>query len=110
MTKKQIIQMLESLPQSCVIDAVGKHALSIPDDKNAYEIGVIARRDGKPGYTLLWDFWAGGYGLVKKVGANCDKLKQAYAFEVAAKKARSMGYQVKREAQANGDVRLRCFK
>ncbi len=58
------------LPEGFKAEDFGKceHTLSIPGNGQAYEIGVVARRDGKPGYTLMWDFWNGGYGLEKIVG------------------------------------------
>ena len=67
-----------SLPEGFKASDLGKceHAIGIPNDKKAYEIGVVKRRDGKEGYTLLWDFWAGGYGLEAKVGKDGNKLKE----------------------------------
>src|SRR6266446_5904173 len=44
-----------------------EHALRVKGNPGAYEIGIVPRRDGRPGYTLLWDFWAGGLGLQNKV-------------------------------------------
>jgi len=53
------------------------HALRIPGNREAYEIGVVKSKTGT-GYELLWDFWAGGHGLTAKVGQSGDRLKQAY--------------------------------
>ncbi len=58
-----------------------------------YEIGVVKRRDGRPGYTLLYDFYHGGYGLEAVAGENCQKVTQGYAVEVAKKHLRKAGYQ-----------------
>ena len=58
---------------------------------------MVERRDGKPGFQLMWDFWAGGHGLQEQVGENCKKLRQAYAVEVAEKAAKRQGLTVKRE-------------
>ena len=100
------------LPAGFAAEDLGRceHALSIPGDGDAYEIGVVRRRDGKPGYCLLWDFFAGGYGLQAKVGENCAKLKQAYAAEVAIRQARMQGYRVNEQQQADGSLRLTLSK
>jgi hypothetical protein len=87
-----------------------EHAIRIPGASCAYEIGVVGRKDGKPGYQLLWDFWAGGYGMQAKVGNNGDKLKQEYAVQVAMKHARAQGYQVSRKQKEDGSVVLRAVK
>ncbi len=69
------------LPDGFKATDLGKceHALRVPDKKNAYEIGVVKRRDGQPGYTLLYDFYCGGFGLEEKVGKQCSELCQQYA-------------------------------
>lgn len=59
-----------------------------------YEVGVCKRRDGKPGYTLLWDFWQGGFGLEQAVGKEAKALRSNYAVEVAANKLRAKGCRV----------------
>ena len=69
------------LPEGFKASDLGKcdHALSIPNNNTAYEVGVVKRKDGKPGYELLWDFYAGGKGLTAKVGGKGEKLVQAYS-------------------------------
>lgn len=69
-----------------------------------YEIGVCRRRDGRDGFTLLWDFIDDG--LTKVIGQAGGKLKQAYSTVMAIRQARSMGFQVSEYQQANGIVRL----
>lgn len=70
-----------------------------------YEIGVVRRRDGKPGYVLLWDFI--DHNLTEKVGGQtADKLRQAYALEAAKIQARQSGFQVREQAGKNGAVQL----
>lgn len=68
------------LPEGFTASDLGKceYALSIPDSPNAYEVGVAPSPDGD-GYTLLWDFWSGGYGLQAQVGQNGSRLIQEYA-------------------------------
>ena len=76
------------LPEGFKEKDLGKcdHALSLKDNPNAYEVGVVKNKDGRPGYTLLWDFYGGGYGLQKAIGKDGNFLKQQYAKEVAKKK------------------------
>jgi hypothetical protein len=52
-----------------------EHAIRIPGNDRAYEIGIVTRRDGKPGYALLWDFYQGGYGLVEPVASQCTIIQ-----------------------------------
>lgn len=63
-----------------------EHAISAPGSK--HEIGVIKEKDGT--YGLNWD--ASFNDLVKFVGSGASKLKQEYAFAVAAKAAKRDGY------------------
>lgn len=84
------------------------HAIKVPGNSQAYEIGVCQRKDGQPGYTLLTDFFNGGYGMEAKVGEGGDKLKQAYAAEVAEDYFDRLGYKVTEERQADGSVLMRA--
>ena len=72
------------LPTGFAKDDLGtcEHAIRIPGNDHAYEIGIVTRRDGKPGYVLLWDFYRGGFGLVDHVGEHAERLQQVYALEV----------------------------
>ena len=74
------------LPEGFKKQDLGKcdHAIGVPGNKNAYEIGVVQQGDK---YTMLWDFWNGGYGLEEKAGHNCENVTDAYAQEVALKEA-----------------------
>lgn len=96
------------------------HAIKIPGakstgqyDTSAYEIGVVRRRDGKAGFTLLWDFYkVGGLkSLIDFVGPNADKLKQSYAGQVAVRTAQSQGFRVTgRTTKTDGTVVLTVSK
>ena len=101
-----------ALPEGFKASELGKceHAISIPDDNKAYEIGVVPRRDGKPGYALLWDFFAGGYGMEAKVGKDACKLKQAYSAAVATKHYRRLGYRVSVEKKGDERLVIKCRK
>lgn len=99
------------LPKGFKEQDLGKcdHAIRIPGNREAYEIGVMPRRDGRPGFTMLWDFYNGGYGMEKMVGHEGNKLKQEYAVQTAMKNV-PRGYRVSRERQADGRVFIRCRK
>lgn len=100
------------LPEGFTAKDLGKcdHALSIPNNNTAYEVGVVQRRDGKPGYHLLWDFYGGGKGLVEKVGKDGNKLKQSYAEIVAANALKKKGFKVQRKVNDQGKVVLTAIK
>ncbi len=84
------------------------HAIRIKGDPSAYEIGVVPRRDGKAGYTLLMDFY-GQHHLMSLVGGeSASKLKQEYAHAVAVKQARKAGFRVLGSSiQSDGSIKLR---
>lgn len=86
------------LPQGFAAKDLGKceYAIGIPDNKNAYEVGVVKRRDGKEGYTLMYDYWSGGYGLIDKIGQGAKTLTREYTLQAATNKFRQKGYNVVR--------------
>ena len=110
------------LPDGFTADDLGKceHAIRLPhghaslrsDDRGAYtyEIGVVRNKDGRPGWSLLWDFFSGGFGLQEVVGENCNALKQAYAICAGKRAAQMKGFAVQEVKQANGSVKLICKK
>lgn len=81
-----------------------EHAIRVPGAR--YEVGVCGRRDGKAGYTLLWDFYYDG-GLEPKLGAGGGRLVQAYGIEAAKRAARQQGYSVTEKTNADGSIVLR---
>src|SRR5262249_30989281 len=84
------------LPPGVKKSDLGKcdHAIRIPGNEAAYQIGVCKNSDGT--FSLRWDFWCGGYGLEERVGSGAGKLIQSYAAEVAMRQARKQGYAVQR--------------
>lgn len=81
------------------------HAIGVPGNERAYEIGVVARPDGT--YALAWDFYHGGQGLETVAGPGCSRLVQAYAGEVAKRTLRRQGYQLQgSRVAADGSVEL----
>lgn len=100
------------LPEGFTASEMGQceHAIGISANDRAYEVGVVRRRDGKPGYTLMYDNWHGGFGLEEKIGRAAGKLKQQYAAQVAAIQARKQGYRVSQSLQTDGSLRLVCTR
>lgn len=90
------------LPVGFTAEDMGKceYAIGIPNNKQAYEVGVVKRRDGKPGYTLMFDFWSGGLGLLEAIGGAAGKLKREYAIQVGIKEMRRKGFKARRELHA----------
>lgn len=98
------------LPPGFSREDLGKcdHVIRVPGNAQAYEIGVVRRKDGRSGWVLLWDFWGGGFGLQEKVGEGAGRLKQAYALEAAKKAALRAGHRVLGETQkTDGTVVLK---
>jgi hypothetical protein len=82
------------------------HAIRIPRNTTAYEVGLVATQDG---YELKYDTYQNGHGMMEKIGQDANKLKQAYATEIARKTMAKQGYRVNTIRQ-NGRVRLVCTK
>lgn len=107
------------LPEGFTAEDLGQcdHCIALVADtkqqlqrRNTYEIGVCRRRDGRPGYTLLWDFWEQGHGLTEIVGEQAGKLKQAYAITVAKHEALKKGFRVHEQQRADGSIELVCSR
>jgi hypothetical protein len=90
-----------AVPEGYNVSDLGKceHAIGVPGNPEAYEIGVCKARDaqGNPtgGYTMLWDFWAGGHGLEAIAGKDCSNVTNEYTKTVAVNEASAF-------AKANG--------
>lgn len=88
-------------------DNYGKcnHVLRIPGKPLAYEVGIVQMPNGH--YKLIWDFFAGGYGLRDKIGSKGEKLIQGYSKEVAIKALAKKGLKVKSiEKLATGQLKV----
>lgn len=97
-------------PKGVKISDLGKclHAIKIPDNKNAYEIGVIRAEAG--GFQLLYDFYgAAGQAMQKKVGETGGLLKQAYAIARAKKEAQRKGMRTLLKKKQNGNMLLEVY-
>jgi hypothetical protein len=83
------------LPAGYKQNDMGKctHAIRVKNNSNAYEVGVVERKDGS-GYDMLWDFYGGGLGLEAAVGQGAHKLKQEYSAAVSIKALKKQGLRV----------------
>ena len=92
------------VPAGFTVDDLGRCEHAAHFAAAGYEIGVVRRRDGRPGYQLLWDFIDGS--LVRVVGKDACNLKREYARVVAKRQAERSGFRVLEQRQRDGSVRL----
>jgi hypothetical protein len=100
------------LPPGFKIEDLGRscHVIRVPGS-NGYEIGVVRRRDGRPGFILQADYDVNEGGAIGGiVGEGCRKLKQMYATTVAIKQARQSGFRVTEQKLPNGSIQLRMSR
>ena len=100
------------LPEGFTKEDMGRcdHAIRLPNRPNAYEVGVVRRRDGKPGFTLMVDFWMGGFGLEERIGTEARLLKQQYAAQIALRQVRKQGFRVTQTLTQSGAIHLQCSR
>ena len=86
---------------------------TVPEAKQVYVLGDFnnwnptahpMNRQPDGAYGLTTDWWAGH--VEKEVGANFGKLLQMYGVHKAIAEARKNGFSVRRQAQANGSIKL----
>lgn len=97
------------LPTGFTAADLGKceHAIRVKGTTGGYEIGVAKRRDGQPGYTLIYDFWGPGKALQDRAGDKCSRLVQEYT---AARVVRGIrGARIERTMVA-GKLRLQVTR
>lgn len=64
-------------------------------DGQGYEIGLVARLDGEPGFEMIYDNWgAGGRAIEELAGKGLTTLKKALSTEVTTRIMRRQGYRV----------------
>jgi hypothetical protein len=88
------------------------HVLAIAGNKDAYEIGVVSRRDGKPGWVLVYDFLGPGEAISKLIqGENengqvdrAGKLKQYYVVCKSTQQLKAKGFDYRIITTSNGHV------
>ncbi len=94
------------LPEGITKDDLGRcdYVLFLPNNPDAYEVGVKLMPDGS--YTLLWDFWEGGFGLEEAIGENGVKLISEYEATVYREVMIEQGFEVSEVVHANGTREL----
>lgn len=92
------------LPAGMTVEMLGKceHAIHVPGVE--YEVGVVKLSDGT--YTLAFDFWGPGQGLLKKFGDKLGVLTQRYGVCAAEGMAKLKGLPVNRTVKSDGSIRL----
>lgn len=80
------------------------HAIRVPGTD--WEIGLIAAKTGS-GFELAYDnYGTKGQTIAQRLGNGLEKLKQAYAVNVASLAARAKGWMTQRVTLPNGSVKL----
>ena len=92
------------LPEGFTAEDLGKCEHAIHFQNTDYEVGLVRRRDGRPGWQLLWDFFDST--IVKNIGQNGGHLKREYATVVATRQAQRNGFRVVEQRKQDGSVRL----
>ena len=92
------------LPAGMTVDQLGKceHAIHVPGVE--YEVGVVKLASGD--YTLAYDFWGPGQGLLAKFGDKLGLLTQRYGVCCAEEMAQLEGLPYERTKLADGTIRL----
>lgn len=90
-------------------------AISVPDNKYAFEIGVAAKSTG--GYKLLWDNFGGGKdydsdgkGLCDYVGNDGKKLYDEYNAAFLTKQYEMDGFTMSRSTTEDGRIVLEAYR
>ena len=85
-----------------------QHALRLKDHTSSdYEIGLVPRVDGQPGWELLYDNFASyGRRLEEKAGASLVTLKNEILAAATIRTMQRQGFRVARTVDAAGDIQL----
>lgn len=87
----------------------GSPWLDEADKSEPYEVGVVENKDDPGTYTLRFDFFGGGNGLIELTGDKCANLLKRYKVEVAKSEAVAytpQGWEITEQQQPNGDVQI----
>lgn len=79
------------------------HAVVVPENDTAYELGIVANDDGS--FHFEMDNWDGGKGLCALVGLDASKLRQEYSAEASRAALEGEGFLVTRE-ERDGKILL----
>jgi hypothetical protein len=93
------------IPAGFKAEDLGKceHMIAVPGAE--FQIGVVRRRDGKPGWTLLYDFYGRrGQPIHDHLGEGLKKLSQRYTVCKTERELRKLGANTHRLTLASGKV------
>ena len=80
-----------------------EHAIRLTDDSHAYEIGLVKRPDGQPGYSLLYDSYSErGRALEKRFGKGLSILKERLLQNTGIKELKKQGFKFTTSRRADG--------
>jgi len=86
------------------------HAIAVPNNRQAYEIGVrLDPETNNQGYALHYDPMCGGYGLEDVAGRGLERLKQEYTAQVATRQWANEGLEMTRHVDADGRIHLQAI-
>lgn len=93
------------IPNGFTKEDLGKcdHVIRVPGV--GYEVGVCKLKD-RPGYTMLYDFFGQGQGLLTKFGQGLTKLVDNYSVEALKAKAKAKGYFTTEKTLPSGAIQL----
>lgn len=81
------------------------HAIRVPNNNEAYEVGVLDNGDGT--YKIYFDHWGPGKAITDRIGRNGEKLKQQYVKAVAIQTLQKKGFTLKSEEDlASGSLKV----
>lgn len=76
-----------------------------------YEIGLVRRPDGKPGWSVVYDDYSTGrYFTTKFGGKDLPELKSHYGAAVTEKHLASHGYATRRQYNKDGQLQVVATK
>jgi hypothetical protein len=81
------------------------HAISVPGNGHAYEVGVTKVEDGT--YRLVYDFFDGGRGMSKFIGPKGEQLFQEFGKQKVFSAAAAQGFSVESvKTRADGKAEI----
>ncbi len=87
-----------------------EHAIRVKGNSQAYEIGLVRSKTNPKEYHLLFDYWAGGGGLVEKIGGNqAMKLKDHYGAALMKRHVKKQGMRVKQTITTSGKIIIKAY-
>ena len=82
-----------------------EHAIKVKNaNKETYEIGLVRDPERSDAWTMVYDFWQGGFGLEKVAGKNLAILQKEYTKMVSVDQLTNLGYMVEVEELENGEL------